>query len=447
MNHGVVDLTVPFYEGMPADDLGPKFWVRLSHAASRPIYRYTQNREGRVFLTTDHVGTHLDGPLRFDPAGVPVERIPLDRVIRPACLIDLRGRGRQFAIGPEELEAAGSGLGAGEAAVLWSGHDLHLNSPDYFYNRPYLTPEGAHWFADRRPGLVAADFPGIGRPADDRFTAKRILHREGALTVEQLCNLASLAGRDWHLFAAPLRIRGAAGSLLRAVGLVDWRPSEVVDLTLDTFREMSALGGAVPTTWTRADHDLTGFFYEGELSYQTTSMFLSEHAGTHLDAPYHFDEHGAAIHELPVDGLLVRARVFDFSHKGPQEGIAPEELDAAVRAGVEPRSGDAFVIWTGHSRNYHRPDYTWHRPFITTEGAQWLAARRPAYVLTDLVGLDPPDDPVTPVHLAFLRAGVPFVQVTTNLDRLSEGEWWTACFPLKLVQGTGAPLRAIAARA
>ena len=54
--------------------------------------------------------------------------------------------------------------------------------------------------------------------------------------------------------------------------------------------------------------------------------------------------------------------------------------------------------------------------------------------------------PVTPVHMALLHAGVPFVQVTTNLDRLAEGEWWTACFPLKLVKGTGAPLRAIAAR-
>ena len=65
----VVDLSVPIYEGMPVDDLGPKFWVRLSHAASRPLYQYTQSREGRVFLTTDHVGTHLDGPLRFDPQG------------------------------------------------------------------------------------------------------------------------------------------------------------------------------------------------------------------------------------------------------------------------------------------------------------------------------------------------------------------------------------------
>ena len=164
MNQGVVDLTVPFYEGMPADDLGPKFWVRLSHAASRQIYQYTQNREGRVFLTTDHVGTHLDGPLRFDPAGAAAEQIPLDRVIRPARMFDLRGRGRQFSIGAEVLQSVSNGFDAGDAAVLWTGHDLHLSSPDYFYNRPHLTHEGAEWLAAREAGLVAADFPGIGRP-------------------------------------------------------------------------------------------------------------------------------------------------------------------------------------------------------------------------------------------------------------------------------------------
>src|SRR5262249_55061028 len=128
----VVDLSVPIYEGMPVDDLGPKFWVRLSHAASRPLYQYTQSREGRVFLTTDHVGTHLDGPLRFDPQGASVEQLPLDRVIRPACMLDLRAVRRGHAIGAAELERTGAHLEAGDAAVLWGGHGLHLQRPGYF---------------------------------------------------------------------------------------------------------------------------------------------------------------------------------------------------------------------------------------------------------------------------------------------------------------------------
>lgn len=444
----VVDLTVPFHEGMPTDDLGPKFWVRLSHAASRQLYQDTQTREGRVFLTTDHVGTHLDGPLRFDPKGVPIEQLPLDRVIRPARLLDLRAVKRGGMIGPRELEQGGAAPGPGEAAVLWTGHDVHLASPDYFWHRPQLTLEGADWLVRRRIGMVAADFPGIGRPSDDRFEVKRALHRGGILTVEQLCNLKALEGRRWHLCAAPIRIRGLAGSLVRAVGLVDWAPREVVDLSLDIFPGMTALGGAVPTFWTRASHELTGFFYQGQCSYQTTSMLLSEHAGTHLDSPYHFDEDGLAIEQLPLPRLFARARVFDMTRKKPLEGIGPEDLaNAARRDGVDLAPGDAAVIWTEHSRNYERPDYTWHRPFITAAGAAWLAERRPGLVVTDLVGLDEPVDQVTPVHNRLLRAGIPQLQVLTNVRRLADGESWVAAFPLKLVGGTGAPLRAFGALA
>jgi arylformamidase len=444
----IVDLSLSIYEGMPTDDLGPKFWVRLSHAASRQLYQHTQSREGRVFLSTDHTGTHLDAPLRFDPKGAPVEQLPLDRVIRPARLLDLRDVKRGGWVGPRELDRSEADLRAGDAVVLWTGHDLHWKSPDYFWHRPQLTLDGAAWLVRHGVGIVAADFPGIGRPGDERYEVKRALHRGGILTVEQLCNLAPLEGRPWHLSVAPVRIRGIAGSLLRAVGLVGWRAREVVDLSLDIFPGMSALGGAVPTVWTRANHELTAHFYAGECSYQTTSMFLSEHAGTHLDAPYHFDEQGLAIEQLPLRQLFARARVFDLTHKKPLEGIGPADLDAAARRdGIRVAPGDAAVIWTEHSRNYDRPDYTWNRPFITAEGAAWLAERRPGLVVTDLVGLDEPADHVTPVHNCLLRAGIPQLQVLTNVRRLAGAEAYVAAFPLKLVGGTGSPLRAFAALA
>ena len=443
----VLDLSAPIYEGMPTDDLGPKFWVRLSHAASRPLYQYTQSREGRVFLTTDHVGTHLDGPLRFDPQGLPIEQVPLARTIQPARLIDLRAVKRGGTIGQHELTQIGVEVAPGEAAVLWTGHDQHLRSPDYFWHRPQLSLDGAEWLTDRRVGLIAADFPGLGRPSDDRFEVKRALHRGGALTVEQLCNLAQLEGRRWYLCAAPIRIRGLPGSLVRAVGLVCSGALDLLDLSLDTFPGMSALGGAVPTFWSRASHALTAFSYKGELSYQTTSMLLSEHAGTHLDAPYHFDEQGRTIEQLPLPRLCLRARVFDMTHKRPLDGIGPEDFEEVLqRGGVRLAAGEAAVVWTEHSRNYDRPDYTSHRPFITAAGAAWLAARRPGLVATDLVGLDEPADRSDPVHNCLLRADIPQLQVLTNLHSLVRGEWYVTAFPLKLVGGTGAPVRAFAVR-
>ena len=305
--------------------------------------------------------------------------------------------------------------------------------------------DGAEWLVRRRAGVVAADFPGLGPPSDDRYEVKRALHRGGCLTVEQLTGLAALAGARWHLAACPLRIRGTPGSLVRAAALVDFAAREVVDLSLDIYPGMTALGGAVPTFWSRASHELTAFFYKNELSYQTTSMLLSEHAGTHIDSPYHFDPDGAAIEAMPLDGLLARARMLDLTAKRPLEGIGPDDLDAALRRLGEPiEPGDAAVVWTEHSRNYERARLHAPSPVHHGGGAAWLAARRPGLVATDLVGLDEPIDHVTPVHNCLLRAGIPQLQVLTNLARLAGREAYVAAFPLKLVGGTGSPLRAFA---
>ena len=335
----------------------------------------------------------------------------------------------------------------GDAVVLWTGHDLFLKDPDYFWNRPILTPAGAEAVAARRPALLAADFPGIGAPSTGEQLAKRILHRAGALTAEQLCGLEAVAGKSWHLCVAPLRIRGGAGSIVRACALVDWLGTDIVDLTQDIFPGMPTLG-PVPGIWMRANHRVTGHFHGVGKSWQANAMMLSEHAGTHFDPPYHFDEHGPAIEALPLNGLVYPTVQFDMTHKAPLEGISAADLQAVLdRTGQTLGAGDAAVLRTGHDAAYGvSTDFGGHRAFITADGAQWLADKRPAVIVTDLVGLDEPIDVTEPVHNILLHAGVCFLQVTTNLDRIAEGGWTICAFPIKLVGGTGAPLRAFAAR-
>ena len=445
----VVDLSVPFHEGMPCDDLPPKFWERTSYASSRRIFNETQSRSGRVFFTTDHTGTHIDGPLRYDPAGTPIEQVPLERFIRPARLLDLRGNPRTRGIGPAELHQAGlDTIQPGDAAVLWTGSDLYLKNPDYFWNRPFLTAEGAQVLAGRSPGLIAADFPGLGAPSDTNATAKRLLHQAGALTIEQLANLAAVDGRPFHLAAAPLRIRGGAGSIIRACALVGWQGGTLLDLTHDVFPGMPALG-AVPNIWLRTNHRVTGYFHGPGRSWQENAMMLSEHAGTHFDPPYHFDEHGPAIDALPLPSLVFRPVLFDMTHKAPLEGIGAADLQAVLdRTNQALGPGSAAVLWTGHDVAYGvSADFGGHRAFITTDGAEWLARQNPGAVVTDLVGLDEPVDVTEPVHNILLHAGVCFLQVATNLGGLAIGEWTICAFPIRIVGGTGAPLRAFAVQA
>ena len=445
----IIDLTMPFYEGMPTDDLGPKIWERLSYAYSRQLYQNTQSRAGRIILTTDHTGTHIDGPLRFDPNGLPMEQIPIERLLVPARLLDLRFLGRKGCIGEAELkQAGGADVKKGEAAILWTGHDLYIKDPDYFWNRPQLTKDGAEFLVKANVGIVAADFPGIGMPNNDRYDIKRILHAGGIMTVEQIRNLKATAGKKWHLFAGALRVRGTAGSPIRACALVNWRAKEIVDMTLEFYMGMPALG-TVPTYWTRANHAMTSHFYKEKLSYQTHSLMLTEHAGTHLDAPYHFDEFGLAIHEVPLSRLAVRARIFDMTHKKPMEAITAADLEAAAKKnGIRLEPGDGAVVWTEHSKNYYtRPDYCEHRQFISGDAATWLAQRKPSVLITDLIGLDEQTDWMSPVHNIVLHAGICMLQVATNVRQIIEGEWYVCSFPLNIVQATGSPTRAFAARA
>lgn len=435
MSARIVDLSLPIYEGMPTDDLGPKFWARKSHELGRRVYRNTQSREARVILMTDHTGTHMDAPLRFDPKGASVADVPIDRLIRPAQLIDLRSVPAGGAISVRELERSAEGLPAGVAAVLWTGHDVERNTPSYFWRRPYLTTDGAEWLAKKGVSIVAADFPGIGGPDDSLLQAKRILQRAGILTVEQLCNLASLEHQRWYLCALPLAVQKAAGSSVRAVGLVNWHAENIVDLS-------HAIN---PKSSIRASHRNTAIFSKNEVSYQSTAIIIDEHEGTHLDAPYHFDEQGLTVDALPLDGLLRRARVVDMTYKKPHEGIAKADLETAVQSsGMSIATGDAIVVWTGHSKNFGRPDFDSNRPFITPDGTEWLIARRPSFIVTDLIGLDNHADPTDAVHNGLLRAGIPFLQVATNLHRLAEDTWHVATFPLKLVGGTASPTRAFA---
>jgi kynurenine formamidase len=174
-------------------------------------------------------------------------------------------------------------------------------------------------------------------------------------------------------------------------------------------------------------------------------MMLNEHAGTHLDAPCHFDEAGTSIDQLPLPELIGRARLLDMRHKKALEPIGPQDLEHALE-GRPFGEGEAAVVWTGHSANYDRDDYGEVRPFISAEGADWLVSKRPSLLVTDLVGLDEPADLTQPVHNKVLLAGLYMLQVTTGIERLSQGQWDICAFPIKLVGGTGAAVRAFAAR-
>src|SRR2546428_11134212 len=83
----------------------------------------------------------------------------------------------------------------------------------------------------------------------------------------------------------------------------------------------------------------TAFSYEVSWSKEQSGsvnvgkLTMSIHTGTHIDAPFHFDNEGRKVMELDLDLYIGTARVIDVSGKSSigAEDLAKYEIDGVTR--------------------------------------------------------------------------------------------------------------------
>ena len=159
-----------------------------------------------------HSGTHVDAPSHFLAGGSPVDRMPLDRLIGPAAVLDL----------PVELVAVGAGDLArhdlrGHRRVLLRTRNSAAAAGTRF-TRDYcaLTPDGAEYLIDRGVELVGIDALSIEPYGSADFAVHHLLLGQGVVVVEGL-DLSSISGGVYQLVCLPLRLQGLDGAPARAV--------------------------------------------------------------------------------------------------------------------------------------------------------------------------------------------------------------------------------------
>ena len=131
----------------------------------------------------------------------------------------------------------------------------------------------------------------------------------------------------------------------------------------------------IMTVWN--DHSMP-YIMEGE-TFTSKSLYMSmgDHAGTHVDAPVHFDPapDAKAIHEMPLEDFYTGGLCLDLSHVPLKSLISVEDLqEAEVRAGarIEPR--DTVLIHMGfYERTWGTKAYLHDFPGSSEDGVLWLA--------------------------------------------------------------------------
>jgi arylformamidase len=178
-----------------------------------------------------------------------------------------------------------------------------------------------------------------------------------------------------------------------------------------------------------------------------TVLTLNTHIGTHIDAPRHFLADGGAVDALPLDRLVMRqAVVLDVSGKAAGAGVTADDLE---RTGVKPAPGQVAVIktlWT--NRAWGKPEFWGDTIHLEPSVSEWITARGVVAVAMDCF----PEKPfwrmaLTPAerganHKRWLGAGIPMIQMLTNLDRIGERFTLTA-LPLKVAGMDGSPARVV----
>jgi kynurenine formamidase len=225
---------------------------------------------------------------------------------------------------------------------------------------------------------------------------------------------------------------------------------QLIDLSRDIHHMMQRLPNhpsVVVTTY--STHDEVREAEGVTFSSATLALALGDHAGTHVDAPAHFDASPDAktIDQLPLENFFTEAVCLDLSHQPLKSDISIEDLEnAEAAAGVEIKPRDTVLLHMDFHRRCHgTPGYLTDFPGLTKESARWLADKGILMFGVEAVSPGRPGRNNFEVHNLCRDMGFTHMEGLCNLDKLvGKGRFRFIGFPIKIRGGTAAPIRAVA---
>ena len=211
---------------------------------------------------------------------------------------------------------------------------------------------------------------------------------------------------------------------------------KIIDLTLTVSDEIPTFPGSPQPSfipWENVKED----------GYNLELLFLSTHTGTHMDAPYHFLEKGAKIHEISLKKLVSEAVLIKSKKKGG-ESITKIDIQKFEKKHGKIASFSSVIFYTGWQRNLQKKYYFTKNPGLSVSAAKYLASKKINLVGVDSPSIDLGKDSKFSVHQIFAKKGILIVENLANLEKIKSSKFHLVVLPLKLKNATGSPVRAIA---
>ncbi|NDG47949.1 MAG: cyclase family protein [Rhodospirillales bacterium] len=225
---------------------------------------------------------------------------------------------------------------------------------------------------------------------------------------------------------------------------------EFVDLSREIFHRTQTHPSHPPvvmTVW--GDHDEKKYAGNTVFTSKAVYMSMSDHAGTHVDAPVHFDPRPGAlsVEQMPLENFYTSAFCIDLSHVPLKTAATLEEVQAAVAAsGQTIQKGDTLLIWMAtNERLLGKPGYLHDFPGLSLPAIHWLAEQGIGMFGVEAISPAPEGEPNFLAHMACGELGITHMECLANLHSLiGRGRFTFIGFPLKIRGGSASPIRAVA---
>ena len=208
---------------------------RVANGMTDKGYFYASNN----YSGNEHGGTHIDAPVHFAEGRWTVDKIPLERLIGPAIVVDVSAASASnpdYQVTVEDFAAWERTNGPLERDMIvlirtgfssrWPDASRYLGTAEHSEGAvaklhfPGLHPDGAAWLVTHGVKAVGLDTASIDYGQSTLFESHRTLYAQNIPAFENLTALDQLPARGAIIYALPMKIAGGSGGPLRAVAVV-----------------------------------------------------------------------------------------------------------------------------------------------------------------------------------------------------------------------------------
>lgn len=204
-------------------------------------------------------------------------------------------------------------------------------------------------------------------------------------------------------------------------------------------------------------------FRDGK-AWATETLTVNTHAGTHVDAPWHYGDLSGGkpartIDEMPLDWFFGDAVLFDFSNHPIGYEISSEDFKQQLKEidyALKPY--DIVLVRSDADKKLYDEQYAFLHAGVSAEATRWLLEQGIKVVGTDGWGWDIPLNIQAKQHLEAPNQGVMWdahyvgiekeycqIEKLANLDQIPVRHGFkVSCFPVKIEKASGGWARPVA---